>query len=67
MAKECPFKKNTSRKDNYGYLVSGEKKCAITQTTFGPCTKTECLAYDYTTNTCKLLEKGIDINERSSC
>ena len=67
MAKECPFKKNTSRKDNYGYLVTGDKKAAIIHTSFGPCTETECMAYDYITNTCKLLEKGIDINECSSC
>lgn len=65
MAKECPFKKNTSRKDSYGYLISGDKKAAITHTSFGPCTETECMAYDYVKHTCKLLEKGININECS--
>jgi hypothetical protein len=55
MAKECPFKKNSSRRDSYGYLISSDKQCAITKTTFGECTETDCMAYNYTTNTCKLL------------
>lgn len=65
MAKECPFKKNTSRKDAYNHLITDDRKCAITQITFGVCTETGCMAYNHTTNTCKLLEKGILLNECS--
>ena len=66
MAKECPFKRDTTRKDRYGQLVSDDShQCAITRTTFGVCTETDCMAYNYVTNTCKLLEKGAFLNECS--
>jgi hypothetical protein len=65
MAKECPFKKNIKCKDRFGYLVDNGNVSAIKSITFGTCSETECMAYDCTTNTCKLLEKGIFLNECS--
>lgn len=58
MAKECPFKKNTSHKDSYGYLINDNKRAAIISVTFGKCTEANCMAYNSIANTCKLLEKG---------
>lgn len=63
MAKECPFKKNIKYKDRFGYLVDKSTAPAIKCITFGDCSETDCMAYNYETNTCKLLEKDILIND----
>lgn len=63
MAKECPFKKNIEHKDRFGYLVNNGDISAIKCITFGTCSGTNCMAYNYETNTCKLLEKDILIND----
>jgi hypothetical protein len=62
MAKECPFKKNIKYKDRFGYLVDNGNVSAIKCITFGACSETDCMAYNCETNTCKLLEKDILIN-----
>lgn len=66
MNKECPFKKNTSRRNSCGYLVSDDRQCAMIQITFGVCTGTKCMAYNDIANTCRLLEKGTCLNECGS-
>ena len=62
MAKECPFKKNIKYKDRFGYLVDNGNVSAIKSIAFGTCSETNCMAYNDETNTCKLFEKDILIN-----
>lgn len=63
MAKKCPFKKNVEYKDRFGYLINNNDVSAMKCITFGACLETDCMAYNYETNTCKLLEKDILIND----